>query len=91
MKAWCGRNVNTVGLVQCHGNGMFMCPSILLQITYTLAECVVRVSWVSLFTLVPLGCMYELTLCGAEVGLVDRSRIIVHCADTHTPLVALDL
>lgn len=70
---------------------MFMCPSILLQITYTLAEGVVQVSWVSLFTLVTRGCMYELTLRGAEVGLVDGPRIIVHCADTHAPLVALDL
>lgn len=32
-----------------------------------------------------------LTLCGAEVGLVDGPGIVVDLADAHAPLIALDL
>lgn len=32
-----------------------------------------------------------LTLCGAEVGLVDGPGVVVDLADAHAPLIALDL
>lgn len=35
--------------------------------------------------------MYQLTLCGAEVSLVNGPGVIVRCTDTHTSLVMLDL
>lgn len=44
---------------------------------------------------VDVGCSWlhvsvVLTLCGAEVGLVDGTGIIVDWAYTHAPLIALD-
>lgn len=35
--------------------------------------------------------MFQLTLCGAEVSLVDGPGVVVRCTYTHTSLVALDL